>query len=782
MLRQYLTEHVVINTEEVDAWARQWMARFSTEEARVWIYKRIRSWLLNDETLLVKLKTHDIPPNAPGFVRSAVDRGEQVYRWHPVEGDGHESVVERLSHILDFVSSVEAMIGMAPTNPVQQQQVTQAKKIISKLSKMTIEQAEQMAEQWAKLAGAGLKKGQKKEGVIVLHTWDNGMYAVRYTDQKVMQRDGHDLQNCLRQGTYWSQVNNGTQWVVSIRKPNDEAVVGMRWQLPEPMSVLECKGKQNQPVGREYVPYVIDLLKAMKVSGNNSSDLRAAGIEYHDGKFGTFRDIADHFTFGSLQIWRSSSAFEAEIAGKRDVMTGRMTGDYEIAALSIPEDFGASGVLQVLNGLGRLRMKFTEHVMSNLVNEHGIFRGDSGFGTAQDVGTPLGEYPSDGGYGPAKFFSTLGPDKSGYFVMINNDESYLAYVKAGKLRTFNHHIAQVVDADDIIKALNRGRIGAEEVMENSYLHPWGYVHTPQGWKPIEEAGKPMSNPGQPPLGWNYKDTIFLFQVNGEEEYGALRLNKTVLTSERRFTSASKTEKDLANLIVRTLKVKTFEGITEGECGVIKTGTGGLIATPDALAQLLEAYSALPMNNGDIYDMRRNLSGPLLGAAYHRNLEDALENGIFFDMPLAQATRIFNVLNPMKLKEPVLFKASRTRSVHSQHYTDVYTFVPESLAMFEKLWKKHPKLHERYLKILAALNEYGLKEIEKRGGSHFLLSSSSGLSMNSDFHKGMTPFFKKIVEIANHCRKSLEDAARNPPADAPATSRYQAINSLRDMKR
>ena len=780
MLRQYLTEHVVINTEAVDAWASQWMRRFSTEEARAWIYKRIRSWLLNDETLLVKLQAHDIPPNAPGFVRSAVDRGEQVYRWEPIEGDAHEVVVERLSHILDFVLSVEAMIGMVPTNPIQQEQVSQAKKIISKLSKMTIEQAEQMAEQWAKLAGAGLKKGQKKEGVIVLHTWENGMYAVRYTDQKVMQRDGHDLQNCLRQGTYWSQVTNGTQWVVSIRKPNDEAVVGMRWSIPEPFAVLECKGKQNLPVGREYVPYVIDLLKAMRVSGNNNPDLRAAGIEYHDGKFGTFRDIADHFTFGSLQIWRSTSAFEAEIAGQLRVVTGRMSGNYEVASLSIPEEFKDSSTIQILNGLGRIRVTFSDHVLANLVNEHGIFRGEGGFGTAENVGKSLGEYPSDGGYGPAKFFSTLGPDKTGYMVMINNDESYLAYVKEGKLRTLNSTIEDMVDAADIIEAMNRGKIGAEYAMENSYMHRWGYVHTPKGWKPIEEAGKPMGDAGQKPLGWNYNDQIFMYKT--EKSFEVLRLNKGTLNSMRTFIAPTKAEKDLANLIVRTFKVKTFEGINEGECGVIKTGTGGLIATPDVLAQLLEAYSAGPMNNGDIYDMRRTLSGPLLGAAYHHNLEAALENGSFVNMPLAQATRIFNVLNPMKLKEPVLFKASKTRAAHGQQYIDVYTFVPESLAMFETLWKKHPKLHERYLKIIEALNEYGLKGIEQRGGSHFMLSSSGHGSMRSDYRIGLTPLFKKIVDIASECRRSLENAARNPPENASVTSRYQAINTLRDLRK
>lgn len=785
MLRQYLTEHVVINSEEVDAWAKKWMFRLQTQESRTWIYKRVRSWVLNDASMLRAIKTHDIAPDAPGFVRAAVDRGEQVYIWDPQDDQPVVTFVDRLNHIQDFLTSVEETVGLVPTNPIQTQQVAQAKKILSKLSKMTIEQAEQMAEQWAKLAGAGLKRGKTKEGVIVMHEWADGMYAVRYTDPKVMQRDGHDLQNCLRQGTYWDQVQRGLQWVVAIRKPNDEAVVGMRWSLPEPHKVIECKGKQNMPVTPAYVPYVVDLLKAMKVDGTNNDDLRSAGIEYHDGQYGTFRDIADKFTFDGVTIWKSNSAFEAEVRGQRGIVSGRIAGNPAlVSSLDIPREYPDSAMIGILNGLNRTRLLFGEGVLQNLVNNYAIFQGQSGFGTAESVGLALGEFPSDGGNGKAKFFSTLGRDRSGYLVMINGDRSYLCYASTGKLRTFNEDIIRYVDRDDVVEAVNRAGLAAEAAMENSYFFRWGYVHTPKGWKEIEKVGKPMKaeRAGIEPFTlWNYDDKVFLYEVPGTDGYGSIRKNHLELESGYHDDGDMAMERGAMNLLIRTFKIKDCGG-QHGMCGAVKTKTDLLIADPETLVKLIEAHVANEtMNTGNMYDVRRDLGGMLESAAWHNGVDQALSNGVFLDMTVAQATRIFNALNPMKLKEPILFNKSKMRAMYGIQHQDVYVFIPTPLAMFEKLWEIHPKLNERYVKILEAMNEYGLKRIESMPSCHFLLSSSS-ISMNTEFHRKLSPLFKKIVEIGSACKKSFEDAARNPPADAPATSRYQAINTLRDMNK
>ncbi len=385
MLRRYLSEHVVINTEAVDKFATSMQSGIRSPESRAWIYKRARAAFLNNVEYLTQMAAHEVPKGAPGYVTQAMDRGETIYQF-TTNSPSHAAIaalVTRFDHIKDFLRDIENWATRQPTeNEVETNQIAVAKKWMSKIGRLTIEQSEQAAEEWARIAGSGTK-ALSKDGVVVLYQWPNGFYAVRYTDVNTCKRDGNDLQNCLRQGMYWNYVENGTQWIVSIRKANDEAVVGMRWKLPEPLEILECKGKNNLPVTAQYVPYVTELLSYFKVgNSNNNADLASAGIHMNRGQYGTFRDLAKHSLIDGVEYWVTDSRIEGQI---EDAIVSCSMGAVksEIGRINRGDASDAQLVKFLTNLPGNFT--FSAEAQNNLTNYH-LFQGvDGAWGSFEDI-------------------------------------------------------------------------------------------------------------------------------------------------------------------------------------------------------------------------------------------------------------------------------------------------------------------------------------------------------------------------------------------------------------
>ncbi len=298
-MRLSLIEHIVVNPEAVEQLARDASEAPNIPAfAKEWVFKRVRQHVMNDARLLSGLQRHEISSTDPKYAQDAMAAGQPVFMLQP-NRDVVQQFMGRISHLGDFFQSLEHTVSNAPVaaldgqiNRVAVEDHREAEKTIQKLPRMTIDQLEEFANRWMARAAKRVSS-LSKEGGEVIATWPDGYYAIRFTDANAMKRDGADLQNCLARGLYWDRVEDGSQMVVAIRKPNDEAVVGMRFSV-RGMLVQECKGKNNDPISVGYVGYVVDLLNKLKATAQKNSDLEAVGIMSNNGVWGSFKDIAHH--------------------------------------------------------------------------------------------------------------------------------------------------------------------------------------------------------------------------------------------------------------------------------------------------------------------------------------------------------------------------------------------------------------------------------------------------------------------------------------------------------
>lgn len=121
---------------------------------------------------------------------------------------------------------------------------------------------------WTKMIGKRALSFSKTGGDVIIR-WPDGFYVIQFspTDEGIqsMQRDGNDLQNCLANGYYNRQVKDGTNVVMALRTPADEAVVGFRFHATAGSigRNTEVKGKQNNVPVAKYRPYVIGLMNLL---------------------------------------------------------------------------------------------------------------------------------------------------------------------------------------------------------------------------------------------------------------------------------------------------------------------------------------------------------------------------------------------------------------------------------------------------------------------------------------------------------------------------------------
>lgn len=901
MLRRYLAEHVVLNTQAVDSFATSMSRGVSSPEAKAWIYKRSRAAFLNDDQYLTLMGIEEIPNDVPGYVTQAIDRGENIYQFSTAS-TAHAAInalVTRIDHIKDFFRDIEEWSAKPipkgeNINEMEVNQIVVAKKWMTKVPRLTIEQAEQAADEWARVAGAGAK-AMTKEGVVVIYQWPNGYYAVRFTDRNTMMRDGHDLQNCLRQGTYWDQVASGRQWVVAIRKPNDEAVVGMRWQLPEPMSILECKGKNNLPVTGQYVPYVTELLTYFKVQDNNNHDLRSAGIYMTNGHFGTFRDLAKKISTGGVDYYVTDSRMEGQIG---DVVISCSFGAGQIGAIDFGEardedlvtflnnsprkldlsaavasqlekrllfqgpdgswgsfedvaDFTRVGDISYWAGkdiikarageLPTIRMVVKDGALISLSEWNDPSRADeidadpktlltvlknipvpitnvngnlerrfrprniffdktNGFGTAQEVGRPILERQTsnNGDIIPGVYLveetSGLGKlvfeieDQTGGHVGGGVAIATVTRKKVDEIASWI--VATEENVSRFIEAMNVAGFSAADDIEDNYILHRGIVPTRKnGYQPIEKAGEIVTDVTN-----RQGKTTTLFVVTTDTRkhifvypdseslggYEAFRLAggtlKTIVFYNRGGDSF---ERDVGNVILRKYQVMRVEGIDLALLGGLETRYEKIVADPEQLIQMIESIDKAGLNGVDI---KMDLGQLMKTADYQDKIHTALGVGPFRNLTKTQAARLYNVLNPMKRPEgPIKVSQRGADKIFDMTFPHYYIQIASSLTDFESVWIKHPTILERYKKVLESLAAKATQAIEEAGQAKIMMASSHHYE-NALAEQYLGPVEKLSMAKNREVKAAIEKAAAEVPPDAPATSRYAALNTTRRHRR
>jgi hypothetical protein len=399
--RLFLVEHNLVNPKAVDLFIRGLVTRCKPDAGKMWLQKKLRSLIMNDTDYLIALSPAELSVmrGLPDYLTQAVERGDTVYQFAPV-GDSltaTRTLSQVMSHVIDWFNSLAVVAARKATSPIDVEDKVVAQKWLEKLPKIPVNDITAIADAW--FAKMGTRIAAEKLGVETIHRWENGFYAVRYTDLATMQSDGRDLQNCLQNGTYWDAVKRGTNVVYGIRKPNDEAVVGIRAAMGrgDRPQLEECKGKNNKPVAPIYVPYVIDFLTVTGFVIKNEYDLKAAGIEVHDGKLGRFEDIAPvSYDQDGIKIWQTKSRFVAATQG------GRIEGtiiNQTLAALSMRDANGAAidFTPDMLTLLNILKLP-SDAWMGDHLAKQGIFYHDGRYGDARTVGKPAFAVDGYAGY------------------------------------------------------------------------------------------------------------------------------------------------------------------------------------------------------------------------------------------------------------------------------------------------------------------------------------------------------------------------------------------------
>lgn len=362
-----LHETVVANPDAITKYTEQFSALVRDATAKEWFRKKLRAALINSPPLLRQVTQQS--SSFPAYANTALANGEPVYAFDP---DNHalQALEVDFHHVADWFNAMHDLLTRDPANDIERHDHVLTQREFSKIMRYSPEVAVQRANEWFRLIGTRLT-GQK-DGVEVVMTWPDGYYAVRYTDRSTMMIDGQDLQNCLQTGTYWNNVEGGANAIYGIRKPNDEAVVGIRTEklryysgdtskipvvnkLPLRWTVAECKGKNNQPVSAAYRRYVIDLLNNLHttadfVNPGSMSDLTNAGIFLSDeGKFGSFEDAADLvYDENGLKIWRTSTKAIARV-GRNEVEISLVSK--AVTDIAASDRMTPAMMMRVLNGL-----------------------------------------------------------------------------------------------------------------------------------------------------------------------------------------------------------------------------------------------------------------------------------------------------------------------------------------------------------------------------------------------------------------------------------------------
>ena len=289
LFRQTLTEANVVNTQQVKEFAKQFADKTNSAAGKQWFNKKIPNYVINNVNLLSPYSP-DTTENLPDYITKAIEKGEKLYQFNPQSVN--RDLITQLDHLADWFNALEKVAGSDATNDIEANNKSLSEKELQKVIKYDLPTALSVAEKW--YATISSTPAQDYNDVNVVATLADGYYVVTFKSKEAMAKDGEHLQNCLRGGMYWDNIVSGSNQVYSIRKPNGEAVVGIRVD-PKNKTVIEVKGKQNKPVMPMLVPYVLQFLNDLGYSGERCGDIINAGIHYSSasGKFGSVEELAD---------------------------------------------------------------------------------------------------------------------------------------------------------------------------------------------------------------------------------------------------------------------------------------------------------------------------------------------------------------------------------------------------------------------------------------------------------------------------------------------------------
>lgn len=564
---QALMEANVTNPEVITQYAMQFAARVNNEVGKAWFNKKVRALLINSPEYLNQINPENIDQRrlAPYMV-TAIEKGEAIFTFDPNKDSLHH-LTEALQHIADWFNALYEVSQTAvdPANSVAVNDKLLAQRELSKVMKLNVEQATETANAWFKTMGNRLKgKKQGVEGGKIVMEWPDGYYALQFTDRTTMMHDGKDLNNCLQHGNYWDAVRNGTNYVIAIRKPNDEAVVGLRFTTPaasrrKTLDVQECKGKNNKPPQAQYLSYVIDLLKKLGANPDTTTDLKAAGIHFNKGEYGTFQDVAELTRDGDgIKVWRTDDRFLVNVKGtpfNGAIRNGKIASiDMEGHKLNI--------IVAALNAVALP----AEPLLANTLEDSFIYETEGRYGTPKDIGELIGSSHGHDLYRVGDLFFGFEDDFNVF-----------------RFETRNRHISTIADVEgdvepmSLVGALNLIKLKPTADLERAELFEYGLCWDGAEYGEITAIGTVVAQRGN----------VSLYQFGKRRVFGTIdRGNPGVIyevTTQgtlRRVGAPNSITNENNTWIIRDLVRKAnLKGLDDPTAyGVIELPGGDLIAS------------------------------------------------------------------------------------------------------------------------------------------------------------------------------------------------------------
>lgn len=316
---QPLHEANVVNPRDIDNWVENKVLRHYPEAPKdlvSWLTKRVRQHVVGLTDQQAAQMMHPVPGSDQGldqgldmlasqygdWVKTAHQRGETLFHFDWTLSDFMSPLNDALAHVIDYMKSLDKV----KRQPQEHEASLQAEAVrqLSKMTRLTLEQAVRHADQWfARLQAAGREHAEKADatGTKPVMNFHDGFRWVRITDPVALDREGSIMQHCVGGGSYDEEMQQGRCEIYSLRDRNnqphvtiDVVVLGRNKDNKE---IEQIKGKQNASPVQKYAPYISAFLNksGFKVAQTGEQDLSDTMLVQKDGQWGRFQDAFEPF-------------------------------------------------------------------------------------------------------------------------------------------------------------------------------------------------------------------------------------------------------------------------------------------------------------------------------------------------------------------------------------------------------------------------------------------------------------------------------------------------------
>jgi hypothetical protein len=278
-----LDERNVINTDEIDAILPGCLHNARYPEIKVWFNSTLRKWLINEydrAEIITSDNQHTLSPTfwkKRPWAQEILDSGEGLYyvSFTP-------DLLRDLDHLVDY-------FNYALDRP---EELPRDLRMGRDITRVSAPDALEKAEDWTRWLAQKASDEEDSSGIEEIMS--DGSYTWVYvTSPQALDREGKLMQHCV--GSYADEVAESKCRIISLRDSQNEPHITLEIR---DKTVVQIKGKQNQPPVKKYIPLLADFLNYgldnRLFNDIDENDFDRTGL-FHFGPFGgrVYQDATD---------------------------------------------------------------------------------------------------------------------------------------------------------------------------------------------------------------------------------------------------------------------------------------------------------------------------------------------------------------------------------------------------------------------------------------------------------------------------------------------------------